>query len=544
VPLLAAGDADGLPWFTMPYVSGESLRTRLIRDGELPIAEGVRILRDVGSALAYAHAQGVVHRDIKPDNVLLSHGVAVVTDFGVAKALTVSSAESAYARGVGLTSMGVSLGTPAYMAPEQASADPGMDHRVDIYAFGVMAYEMLTGQPPFSGRSPQAILGAHVVAIPEPVNLRRPGVPPLLGMLVMRCLEKRPADRPQTAGELIATLDMMTTPSGGTTPVSAPHPTVALRRGWGTRAPVLLRRFGPALLGLTLAVGAALWVSSSRPPPGADVAPPAAPAATTTPVPPPSPPAAAPEREPAAPETAAAPRAAEAPPRRRPESPPRPEPAPPRPVVLAPEETALLTRLRAEAATARGRALAGGAGPTLLARGDSGVAQAESLEARGQVAGAAARLSAAAALWAAAIPESTSRIHPPAPDTAPSPPPARQARPAPPAPPPDPAPEIDALFADYAAAIEARSLPAIRRTYPGLQPGQARDWEQFFKAVSKIDVELRVTRLAVTGSTAVAGLDGVYLFDNPSTHRLQREDVRFVARLRREPGGWRIESVE
>jgi serine/threonine protein kinase len=209
VPLLAAGDAAGLPWFTMPYVTGESLRARIMRDGELPIAESVRILRDVASALAYAHAQGVVHRDIKPDNVLLSHGVAVVTDFGVAKALTISSAEVAVTRGGGITSMGVSLGTPAYMAPEQASADPGMDHRVDLYAFGITAYEMLTGQPPFIGRTPQAILGAQVVALPEPVGARRPGLPPLLVAMVMKCLEKRPADRPQHAGDLIAMLDMM-----------------------------------------------------------------------------------------------------------------------------------------------------------------------------------------------------------------------------------------------------------------------------------------------------------------------------------------------
>ncbi|HET7241300.1 MAG TPA: serine/threonine-protein kinase, partial [Gemmatimonadales bacterium] len=120
VPLLAAGDAGGLPWFTMPYVTGESLGNRLLREGELPVVDTIRILRNLASALAYAHAQGVVHRDIKPDNVLLSHGVAVVTDFGVAKALT-ASADQMHS---GLTSMGVTLGTPAYMAPEQATADP------------------------------------------------------------------------------------------------------------------------------------------------------------------------------------------------------------------------------------------------------------------------------------------------------------------------------------------------------------------------------------------------------------------------------------
>ena len=177
VPLLTAGESSGLPYFTMPFVDGESLRARLHRDRELPVAQAIRLLRDVASALDYAHGRGVVHRDIKPDNVLLTHGVAVVTDFGVAKALTASAGASPE-KSPGLTSMGVTLGTPAYMAPEQASADPAMDHRVDVYAFGIMAYEMLTGQPPFAGRSPQAILGAHLAALPEPVTAHRPGLPP------------------------------------------------------------------------------------------------------------------------------------------------------------------------------------------------------------------------------------------------------------------------------------------------------------------------------------------------------------------------------
>src|SRR5689334_6015861 len=158
----------------MPFVKGESLRERLARERELPIADSVRILRDVVDALAYAHAEGVVHRDIKPANVLLSGGHALVADFGVAKAI------SDAAHGSTLTSAGVALGTPMYMAPEQAVADPHADHRVDIYAVGALAYEMLTGLPPFAGFLPQQVLAAQVTEAPEPILRRRAAIPPAL----------------------------------------------------------------------------------------------------------------------------------------------------------------------------------------------------------------------------------------------------------------------------------------------------------------------------------------------------------------------------
>ena len=158
VPLLTGGEVDGLPYFTMPYVQGESLGARLAQHGELPLAEAIRVLRAIASALSCAHEHGIVHRDIKPDNVLLSGDAAMVTDFGVAKALSVSTHDQQGA----LTELGVSLGTPAYMSPEQASADPMVDHRADIYAFGAVAYEVLTGQPPFTGRTAQRLIAAHV----------------------------------------------------------------------------------------------------------------------------------------------------------------------------------------------------------------------------------------------------------------------------------------------------------------------------------------------------------------------------------------------
>jgi TolB-like protein len=215
VPLLTAGSAGDLLYYIMPHIEGESLRARLAHDRELPVGETVRIVRDVADALAYAHAHGIVHRDVKPDNVLLSGKHALVTDFGVAKAVADSTGKTA------LTSMGVALGTPAYMAPEQAAADPHTDHRADLYAVGTLAYEMLTGRPPFTGTSPQAVLAAQVNQPPEPVTSHRAAVPPALAALVMRCLEKKPADRLQTAEELLGQLEAMATPSGGMTPTGA-----------------------------------------------------------------------------------------------------------------------------------------------------------------------------------------------------------------------------------------------------------------------------------------------------------------------------------
>jgi len=259
VPLLAAGRSADLVWYTMPLIEGESLRAKLAREGELPIAETVRILRDVADSLSYAHTHGVVHRDIKPDNVLISGRHAVVTDFGVAKALSESTGESS------LTSIGIALGTPAYMAPEQAAADPHVDHRADIYALGAMAYEMLTGKPPFGG-APQMVLAAHVTQKPESVTSRRASVPPALASIVMRCLEKKAADRYQTAAELHQQFEIMATPSGGMAPTSA---TAAVSGAAEPTSARITIPFG-AKLAIGVAVATALvfawrpWASSDR----------------------------------------------------------------------------------------------------------------------------------------------------------------------------------------------------------------------------------------------------------------------------------------
>ena len=226
--LLDSGEAEGLLYYVMPFVEGPSLRSRLTNSGELPIPEAVRLISEVTDGLAYAHARGVVHRDIKPDNVMLSGRHALITDFGVARAVSVAGSDHT------VTSLGVALGTPAYMAPEQATADPNVDHRADIYAVGVLAYELLTGRVPFVAVTPQQVLAKQVTEEPDPVSRHRPGVSPVLEAVVMRCLAKRPADRWQGAAELLDALEPLATPSGGTAPTSVRL--TASRR----RSPVLL----------------------------------------------------------------------------------------------------------------------------------------------------------------------------------------------------------------------------------------------------------------------------------------------------------------
>ena len=244
VPLLSAAAAGDLLYYVMPFIQGESLRSKLAREGELPVAEAARILREIVDALSYAHRNGVVHRDIKPDNVLLSDGHAVVTDFGVAKAVSASSGSSS------LTSLGVALGTPAYMAPEQAAADPHVDHRADIYAVGIMGYEMLAGRTPFTAPSPQAMLAAHITQAPEPIVKVRPAVSPAFNAVLMRCLEKRAADRWQSAAELLGQLEAAATPSGGLAPTAA---TAAISSG----TEEAIRRSHPARVALLFVAASA-----------------------------------------------------------------------------------------------------------------------------------------------------------------------------------------------------------------------------------------------------------------------------------------------
>lgn len=206
LPLIDSGESGSVLFFVMPYIEGETLRERINRVGGLPIQEGLSILRHVTDALAYAHTRGVVHRDIKPENVLLSDRHALVSDFGIAKAISDMSDPETTAT-IGLTTAaGTILGTPAYMAPEQAGGET-IDHRADIYGVGMLAYEMLTGRLPFQATTAQQMIAAHLTKPPDPISNRRPGIPPQLAIAVMKCLEKRPADRWQNATELLTAVE-------------------------------------------------------------------------------------------------------------------------------------------------------------------------------------------------------------------------------------------------------------------------------------------------------------------------------------------------
>ncbi len=223
LPLYDSGSADGLLFYVMPYVQGESLRDRLSREKQLPIDEAVRLAKEVASALDYAHRQGVIHRDIKPENIMLQDGTALVTDFGIALAVS-------QAGGKRMTETGLSLGTPYYMSPEQATGDRQIDARSDIYALGAVLYEMLSGDPPHTGSTSQAIIAAVVTEEPRDIATRRPRLAPHIAEAVHRALEKLPADRFASAAEFAKALDGGAVTTGRF--AAAPSARRARRRPW------------------------------------------------------------------------------------------------------------------------------------------------------------------------------------------------------------------------------------------------------------------------------------------------------------------------
>jgi len=233
VPLLSSGEQGDLLWYTMQYIDGESLRAALERKRQFTPREVIRILHDVIDALAFAHERGVIHRDIKPANILTQGSHALVTDFGVAKAISAALPLS------GVTSAGIAIGTPAYMAPEQLAGDSTADHRMDIYAAGLLAYELLTGVSPFTSPSPRETLAAQLTRDPKPLHEVSTDVPHSLSVLIMRCLAKDPDARPQRADEVLRELDSLTMPLG-VTPQEGTVKSPTRRRPWAGVAAIAI----------------------------------------------------------------------------------------------------------------------------------------------------------------------------------------------------------------------------------------------------------------------------------------------------------------
>ncbi|WP_310571191.1 serine/threonine-protein kinase [Gemmatimonas sp.] len=262
VPLLSAalvaadGDSDQVRWYSMPYIEGQTLRELLVRRGAPPYAEAIRLLREMALALAYAHARGVVHRDIKPENVLLNDGIAMISDFGVAKALDDAS-DTALRTGRRVTTVSTVLGTPDYMSPEQIGAAHVVDHRADLYAFGCVAYELLTGAPPFARSSLRATLAAQLAEAPVPIRQRRPELPPPIADMVMRCLAKNPAERPASASWIIRAIEAA---SGTEVPAPASAPASAEPVAPSRETVAVASRTVITGLVVAVAAAAAVWM--------------------------------------------------------------------------------------------------------------------------------------------------------------------------------------------------------------------------------------------------------------------------------------------
>jgi serine/threonine-protein kinase len=200
LPILDASEVDGVPYFVMPYVAGDSLRARIQHHGPLPLRTVLDVVRDLASALDYAHARNVIHRDLKPENILLDGERALLTDFGVARAMIASSSEES------LSTSGIAIGTPSYMSPEQLLGETSVDGRCDIYSLGCVAYEMIAGEPPFAAASQMALASMHIAAPPRPLLSIRPEVTPEFQAAVFQALEKNAERRPRSGGEYASSL--------------------------------------------------------------------------------------------------------------------------------------------------------------------------------------------------------------------------------------------------------------------------------------------------------------------------------------------------
>ena len=233
--LYDSGEAHGLLFYVMPFVEGESLRDRLDREQQLPLHDALQIAREAAEALAYAHERGIIHRDIKPENILLQQGHALVADFGIARAVSQAGGEK-------LTQTGMAVGTPHYMSPEQSLGGEHVDARSDVYSLGCVLYELLIGQPPFTGPNAMAILARHSMEAVPSLQVVRQSVPDEVEDAVMQALEKTPADRFQTMGEFVDVL--MEAEAGAALQRTAARRAATARRTGATREAIAARRTG------------------------------------------------------------------------------------------------------------------------------------------------------------------------------------------------------------------------------------------------------------------------------------------------------------
>ena len=532
LPLYDSGEADNRIFYVMPFVEGESLRERLHREKRLPVDAALAIVREVADALVYAHAHGVVHRDIKPENIMLSQGHAVVTDFGIARAISKSGGE----KWETLTSSGVVVGTPAYMSPEQAAGDIQIDGRSDIYSLGTVLYEMLVGVPPFMGPDGELKLVRRFTERAPSVRQSRQTVSERIDNVVAKALELDPADRFSTAQEFLSALF-------GPAPRRSSGTMRAKRARW--RTPSVLLPYAVAIV----AVVAVVWLTARERARRADVVEQSQSASRT------DRPVREDTRRPARDRIVATPPTAA-------ESAARSTPAP-NASRRTPDTAVRVSRTlprasRAAALAARKRALDAGATPADLAPGDASLASAESLARAGRAQDAVAELSDAASAWVvaentararlAAIEQRPAQVAPPM-ATAPPAPTGPINAPSTPVVPPSAVPEnaraaIAAVIAEYGNAIQSRDVAAIRRVYPGLTAAQQRAWEQFFQSVQQIDTDLSIASMEQSGSGADVSVAGRLNYVLRGSERREQRAVFFRATLKRDSTGWRMATVQ